>query len=102
MGQKQQLIWDLPPIESFYLNASIYEIKKSEAKKELKNYRTCSKLKKSFSSLQKLSLGQHEGGITGALIHKPKILFLDEPTLGLDINAQRNPQKILTKIQQGY
>ena len=43
MGQKQQLIWDLPPIESFYLNASIYEIDKFEAKEELKSYQICLK-----------------------------------------------------------
>ena len=48
MGQKQQLIWDLPPIESFYLNASIYDIDKFEAKKELKNYQICLKLIMSF------------------------------------------------------
>ena len=41
MGQKQQLIWDLPPIESFYLNAAIYNIEKFEAKKELESYQIC-------------------------------------------------------------
>ena len=49
MGQKQQLIWDLPPIESFYLNASIYDLDKFEAKEELKNYQICWKLIMSYS-----------------------------------------------------
>ena len=56
MGQKQQLIWDLPPIETFLLNASIYEIDKFEAK-ELKNFQICSKSKRNLFLL-KLSLGQ--------------------------------------------
>ena len=51
MGQKQQLIWDLPPIESFYLNASIYDIDKFEAKMRIKNFRKCLRLMKSYSYL---------------------------------------------------
>ena len=51
MGQKQQLIWDLPPIESFYLNASIYDLDKFEAKKRIKNYQICLRLILSFTYL---------------------------------------------------
>jgi ABC-2 type transport system ATP-binding protein len=77
MGQKQQLIWDLPPIESFYLNASIYDLDKFEAKKRIK----------------KLS----------EMLEIDKELFipvLDEPTLGLDINVQRNLRKFLQKYNK--
>ena len=97
MGQKQQLIWDLPPIESFYLNAAIYDIDKFEAKKRIKKLSNMLEIEKElFIPVRKLSLGQRmKAELLAALIHKPNILFLDEPTLGLDINAQRNLRKFL-------
>ena len=97
MGQKQQLIWDLPPIESFYLNASIYDIDKFEAKRKIKTLSEMLEIHDElFIPVRKLSLGQRmKAELLAALIHEPKILFLDEPTLGLDINAQRNLRKFL-------
>ena len=97
MGQKQQLIWDLPPIETFLLNASIYEIDKFDAKKRIKKLSDMLEIEKElFIPVRKLSLGQRmKCELLAALIHKPNILFLDEPTLGLDINAQRNLRKFL-------
>ena len=97
MGQKQQLIWDLPPIESFYLNAAIYDIPKLEAKRRIKKLSDMLEIDKElFIPVRKLSLGQRmKAELLAALIHNPNILFLDEPTLGLDINAQRNLRKFL-------
>ena len=97
MGQKQQLIWDLPPIESFYLNAAIYDIEKFEAKKRIKKLSDMLEIEKElYIPVRKLSLGQRmKSELLASLIHKPNILFLDEPTLGLDINAQRNLRKFL-------
>ena len=97
MGQKQQLIWDLPPIETFLLNASIYEIDKFEAKRRIKKLSHMLEIEDElFIPVRKLSLGQRmKCELLAALIHKPNILFLDEPTLGLDINAQRNLRKFL-------
>ena len=97
MGQKQQLIWDLPPIESFYLNASIYDIDKFEAKRRIKKLSDMLEIEDElFIPVRKLSLGQRmKSELLAALIHEPNILFLDEPTLGLDINAQRNLRKFL-------
>ena len=102
MGQKQQLIWDLPPIESFYLNASIYDIEKFEAKRRIKNLSDMLEIDHElYIPVRKLSLGQRmKAELLAALIHKPKILFLDEPTLGLDINAQRNLRKFLQKYNK--
>ena len=99
MGQKQQLIWDLPPIESFYLNASIYDIDKLEAKRRIKKLSDMLEIDDElYIPVRKLSLGQRmKSELLAALIHEPKILFLDEPTLGLDINAQRNLRKFLKK-----
>ncbi len=97
MGQKQQLIWDLPPIESFYLNAAIYDIENFEAKKRIKKLSDMLEIEKElYIPVRKLSLGQRmKSELLAALIHEPNILFLDEPTLGLDINAQRNLRKFL-------
>ena len=97
MGQKQQLIWDLPPIDSFYLNAAIYDIVKSEAKRRIKKLSDMLEIEKElYIPVRKLSLGERmKAELLASLIHKPDILFLDEPTLGLDINAQRNLRKFL-------
>ncbi|WP_288262800.1 ATP-binding cassette domain-containing protein [uncultured Prochlorococcus sp.] len=102
MGQKQQLIWDLPPIESFYLNASIYDIDRIEAKRRINKLSDMLEIDEElFIPVRKLSLGQRmKSELLAALIHEPNILFLDEPTLGLDINAQRNLRKFLQKYNK--
>ena len=102
MGQKQQLIWDLPPIESFYLNASIYDLDKFEAKNRINKLSEMLEIDKElYIPVRKLSLGQRmKSELLAALIHEPNILFLDEPTLGLDINAQRNLRKFLQKYNK--
>ncbi len=102
MGQKQQLIWDLPPIESFYLNAAIYDLDKYEAKRRIKKLSDMLEIDDElFIPVRKLSLGQRmKSELLAALIHEPNILFLDEPTLGLDVNAQRNLRKFLKKYNK--
>ena len=102
MGQKQQLIWDLPPVESFFLNASIYDIDKLETKRRIKKLSDMLEIDDElFIPVRKLSLGQRmKCELLAALIHKPNILFLDEPTLGLDINAQRNLRKFLRNYNE--
>ena len=102
MGQKQQLIWDLPPIESFYLNASIYDLDKFEAKRRIKKLSDMLEIEEElYIPVRKLSLGQRmKSELLAALIHEPNILFLDEPTLGLDINAQRNLRKFLKQYNK--
>ncbi len=102
MGQKQQLIWDLPSIDSFYLNASIYGIKELEAKKRIKNLSNMLEIDSElYIPVRKLSLGQRmKAELLAALIHNPSILFLDEPTLGLDINAQANLRNFLRQYNK--
>ena len=102
MGQKQQLIWDLPPIDTFNLNAAIYGIDKSEADKRIRNLSEMLEIKEElFLPVRKLSLGQRmKAELLAALIHEPSILFLDEPTLGLDINAQSNLREFLRKYNK--
>ena len=91
MGQKNQLWWDLPAIETFELNRAIYEIPTKKYNENLKELVDLLEIGKLINTpVRKLSLGQRmRMELTAALLHKPKILFLDEPTIGLDIIAQQ-------------
>lgn len=91
MGQKNQLWWDLPAQETFDLNRAIYEIPERKYKENLAELTKLLDVEKLMDiPVRKLSLGQRmKLELIAALIHKPKILFLDEPTLGLDIVAQQ-------------
>jgi ABC-2 type transport system ATP-binding protein len=90
MGQKNQLWWDLPAIETFELNRAIYEIPKREYEAnlaELTSLLGVTDLLK--TQVRRLSLGQRMRlELVAALLHKPQVLFLDEPTIGLDLVAQ--------------
>ena len=101
MGQKQQLIWDLPPIESFYLNAAIYDIEKFEAKKRIKKLSDMLEIEKElYIPVRKLSLGQRmKSELLAALIHKPNILFLDEPTAGVDVELRQEMWKVVESLR---
>jgi ABC-2 type transport system ATP-binding protein len=90
LGQKNQLWWDLPALDSFLLNREIYNIEPQafEAKvKELSELLQITELLK--VPVRKLSLGERmKCEIAASLLHSPEVLFLDEPTIGLDVNAQ--------------
>jgi len=90
MGQKQQLIWDLPPLDSFCINAAVYGIPPAEFQTRLAELRDLLELGDKLNTpVRKLSLGERmKAELMAALLHRPDILFLDEPTLGLDVNAQ--------------
>ncbi len=90
MGQKQQLLWDLPPAETFELNRAIYEVPRDVFKRRLAEL---SELLELGDLVQKptrqLSLGERmKCELAAALVHGPKVLFLDEPTIGLDVSMQ--------------
>lgn len=91
MGQKNQLWWDLPAGETFELNCAIYEIPKREYEENLKELVDLLQVGKILNiQVRRLSLGQRMRlELVAALLHKPKILFLDEPTIGLDLVAQQ-------------
>ncbi|HVY49888.1 MAG TPA: ATP-binding cassette domain-containing protein [Minicystis sp.] len=90
MGQKQQLIWDLPPVETFALNRAIYEIPAAEfdaTMKELDDLLGLGKIAE--KPTRQLSLGERmKCELAAALLHRPRVLFLDEPTIGLDVSMQ--------------
>jgi ABC-2 type transport system ATP-binding protein len=102
MGQKNQLWWDLPVIESIVLNKEIYEVNDREYKKNLEELVELLEAKEILNvPTRKLSLGQRmKGELIAALIHQPKILFLDEPTIGLDVVAQKNIRDFIKKYNQ--
>lgn len=91
MGQKNQLWWDLPPMETFLLNKEIYEISDSKFKKTLGELVELLEVKDVLKiQTRKLSLGQRmKCELIAALLHQPKVLFLDEPTIGLDVVMQK-------------
>lgn len=91
MGQKNQLWWDLPAIESFILNKEIYEVPDAQYKQTLGELSELLEVKDLLKvQVRKLSLGERmKMELIAALIHSPKVLFLDEPTIGLDVVAQK-------------
>lgn len=91
MGQKNQLWWDLPAMETFLLNKAIYEIPDAEFKKTLDKLVDLLDVGKFVNvQVRKLSLGQRmKCELIAALLHNPKVLFLDEPTIGLDVVMQK-------------
>ncbi|KKR39560.1 ABC transporter [Candidatus Woesebacteria bacterium RIFOXYA1_FULL_40_18] len=104
MGQKNQLWWDLPAIETFELNRAIYEIPKREYNESLKELVGLLDVEKFLHiQVRRLSLGQRMRlELIAALLHKPKILFLDEPTIGLDLIAQKTLREFIYDYNKKY
>ncbi|MNJ91319.1 putative ABC transporter ATP-binding protein YbhF [compost metagenome] len=97
LGQKNQLWWDISPADSYALLARIYDLDVNHAKKrveQLAEMLQCSHVL--HTQLRRLSLGERmKMEIIGALLHEPQVLFLDEPTIGLDIVAQETIREFL-------
>jgi ABC-2 type transport system ATP-binding protein len=102
MGQKNQLWWDLPAAESFRLHQQIYRIDPEayqRTQEELIDLLDVHKLLN--QPVRELSLGERmKMELIAALLHSPDVLFLDEPTIGLDVIAQHNIQKFLKHYQE--
>jgi ABC-2 type transport system ATP-binding protein len=104
MGQKNQLWWDLPAIDTFLLNKEIYEISDSAYKKVLEELTELLDVKDILEvQVRKLSLGQRmKCELIAALIHQPKVLFLDEPTIGMDVVMQQKLRDFVKEYNQRY
>ncbi|NWJ46808.1 MAG: ATP-binding cassette domain-containing protein [Chloroflexi bacterium] len=91
MGQRNQLWWDLPAIESFNLQRDIYEVPNEAYRKRLDELVELLDLSKILNTaVRKLSLGERmKCEMVAALLHRPKVLLLDEPTIGLDVVMQK-------------
>ncbi|MBI3559248.1 ATP-binding cassette domain-containing protein, partial [Candidatus Gottesmanbacteria bacterium] len=104
MGQKNQLWWDLPAIESFILNKEIYEVQDERYQRMLADLADLLEVKDLLKvQVRKLSLGERmKMELIAALIHSPKVLFLDEPTIGLDVVAQKKMRDFIKIYNQKY
>ncbi len=104
MGQKQQLLWDLPALDSLKINAAVYNIDDDVFQQRLGELSEMLCLQKQLTQpVRKLSLGERmKAELLAALLHHPQVLFLDEPTLGLDVNAQVAVRDFLREYNQRY
>jgi ABC-2 type transport system ATP-binding protein len=90
MGQKSQLIWDLPPAETYALNRAVFDVPKDQFEQTLKELTDLLELGPLLEKpTRQLSLGERmKCELAAALLHRPTTLFLDEPTIGLDVAMQ--------------
>jgi ABC-2 type transport system ATP-binding protein len=102
MGQKNQLWWDLPAGESFRLHQQIYRIEPQEYEATLGTLCELLDIGRLLKQpVRELSLGERmKMELTAALLHSPEVLFLDEPTIGLDVVAQHRIQQFLKSYQE--
>ena len=97
MGQKNQLFWDLPPMETFVLNKEIYDIPQKKFKETLNELSRLLEVEDVLNiQVRKLSLGQRmKCELIATVLHSPVVLFLDEPTIGLDVVMQKKIRDFL-------
>lgn len=104
MGQKNQMLWELPAVDTFKLNKAIYDIPDDAYTKTLHELIEMLDADSVINQpVKTLSLGQRmKVELISTLIHKPKVLFLDEPTIGLDVVAQKNIRDFIQQYQKTY
>lgn len=104
MGQKQQLAWDLTPLDSFLVNQAIYDVSDKDYKKRLDELVGMLDLSAVLDKpVRRLSLGERmKCELAAALLHQPQILFLDEPTIGLDVNAQQSVRRFIADYNKRH
>lgn len=104
MGQKNQLLWDLPAYDSFVLNKEIYEVPTKEFEERVNHLSELLDCKRLLDHPAKtLSLGERmKMELIASVLHNPKILFLDEPTIGLDVVAQKTIRDFIKAYQKEY
>jgi ABC-2 type transport system ATP-binding protein len=103
-GQKQQLLWDLPPAETFELNRAIYGVSRQSYRKVLDELIAVLELEPLLEKpTRQLSLGERmKCELAAALIHSPTVLFLDEPTIGLDVTMQAALRSFIRRYNEEH
>jgi ABC-2 type transport system ATP-binding protein len=104
LGNRQQLVWDLPPEETFQLNRAIYDIAEADYRERLAELVTLLELADVLDKpVRQLSLGERmKCELAASLLHRPPLLFLDEPTLGLDVTAQEAIRRFLIEYRERH
>jgi ABC-2 type transport system ATP-binding protein len=102
MGQKSLLLWDVPVIESLKLYRDIYELPETVFRQRLAEYAAMLELEPLLGKpVRKLSLGQRmRAEFVAAMLHRPRVLFLDEPTIGLDVLAKERIRQFLLELNR--
>ena len=103
-GQKEQLWWDLPAVDTFYLHKDLYEIEEKEFEKRLKQMVEVLQIEDIMKTpVRDLSLGERmKCKILAALIHNPRLVFLDEPSIGLDMIAKERLVDFIKEVNKKY
>lgn len=104
MGQKAQLWWDLPAADSFLLLREIYRIPEESYRKNLDYLTNVLQVKEELHiQVRRLSLGERmKMELIAALLHGPRVVFLDEPTIGLDLTAQRTIREFILRYREEH
>jgi ABC-2 type transport system ATP-binding protein len=103
-GQKQQLLWDLPPSETFELNRAVYDVPLAQYRETVGELTELLEIGDVVATpTRQLSLGQRmKCELVAALIHRPRVLFLDEPTIGLDVSMQTVIRRFVLEYNRRY
>src|SRR5262252_847087 len=103
-GQKQQLLWDLPPAETFEMNRAIYDVPMAQYRETIAELTDLLELSDLVNKpTRQLSLGERmKCELAAALIHRPKVLFLDEPTIGLDVSMQAVIRSFIKRYNERF
>jgi ABC-2 type transport system ATP-binding protein len=104
MGQRNQLIWDIPPMDSFELNRAIYQIPSADYRRMLNELTELLELGPLLRKpVRNLSLGERmKCEIAAAILHRPQVVFLDEPTIGLDVTMQRRIRTFIAEYNRRF
>jgi ABC-2 type transport system ATP-binding protein len=104
MGQKQQLLWDLPPSETYAMNRALYDLPRKEADETLATLLELLEVGELVNKpTRQLSLGERmKCELVAALLHRPKVLFLDEPTIGLDVSMQARIRQFIKEYNERF
>jgi ABC-2 type transport system ATP-binding protein len=104
MGQKQQLLWDLPPSETFAMNRAIYDVPRARFEETLRELVDLLEIGDLLGKpVRQLSLGERmKCELAAALLHRPRVLFLDEPTIGLDVSMQATVRSFVKAYNERY
>jgi ABC-2 type transport system ATP-binding protein len=102
MGQRNQLLWDLPAMETFLVNQAIYDLPEAQFRAMLDELVGLLGMEELLDKqVRKLSLGERmKCELAASLLHRPQVLFLDEPTLGLDVSAQETIRSFIRSYNQ--